>query len=189
MGLITVFTHSNLYWYSTPSYLVTGNSMNKTRICGSPDRPAIKILPIISPNVHTKDGRTYLQGYLSEKNRSDRYGDIPTVYKVKRDFVYDIKEYLKNSILLIDHINRVDHIAGSIVELKEDNKGLFFKVRFSEIDYPMVEHVKKIYAQGNARGISIAGRFHYENPNEPKQLTLLEVYEISLIGLLYKEKR
>ena len=142
-----------------------------------------KILPIEGGKITQKNGAVYLEGYANTKNQADRYGDIPTVYRAKRDYVYDLKEYLKNPVLLVDHVNAVDHIAGSMSEIREDNHGLYFKAKFSASDYPVVEHARRIYTEGHAKGISIAGRFHYENPDAPNQLTLAEIYEISLVAV------
>jgi len=142
-----------------------------------------KILPIEGGKITQENGAVFLEGYANTKNQADRYGDIPAVYKTKRDYVYDLKEYLKNPVLLVDHVNAVDHVAGSMTEIREDGKGLYFKAKFSASDYPVVEHARRIYTEGHAKGISIAGRFHYENPDAPNQLTLAEIYEISLVAV------
>jgi len=142
-----------------------------------------KILPIEGGKIVQENGAVYLEGYANTKGQADRYGDIPAVYKGKRDYVYDLKEYLKNPVLLVDHVNAIDHVAGSMSEIREDTRGLYFKARFSTSDYPVVEHARKIYTEGHAKGISIAGKFHYENPDAPNQLTLAEIYEISLVAV------
>lgn len=142
-----------------------------------------KILPIEGGKITQENGAVYLEGYANTKGQADRYGDIPTVYKAKRDYVYDLKEYLKNPVLLVDHVNTIDHVAGSMSEIREDARGLFFKAKFSNSDNPVVVHARKVYVEGHARGISIAGKFHYENPDAPNQLTLAEIYEISLVAV------
>ncbi len=142
-----------------------------------------KILPITDSKITQENGAMYLEGYANTKNQADRYGDVPAVYKAKRDFVYDLSEYLKNPVLLIDHVNSIDHVAGSMSEIREDERGLYFKAKFSSSAYPVVEHARKIYTEGHAKGISIAGRFHYENADAPSQLTLAEIYEISLVAV------
>jgi|GEM_PF-668835 len=142
-----------------------------------------KILPIEGGKITQENGAVYLEGYANTKGQADRYGDIPTVYKSKRDYVYDLKEYLKNPVLLVDHVNAIDHVAGSMAEIREDARGLYFKAKFSASDYPVVEHARRIYTEGHAKGISIAGKFHYENPDAPNQLTLAEIYEISLVAV------
>jgi len=143
----------------------------------------IKILPIEGGKITQENGAVFLEGYANTKNQPDRYGDIPTVFKTKRDYVYDLKEYLKNPVLLVDHVNAIDHVAGSMADIREDGKGLYFKAKFSTSDNPVVEHARRIYTEGHAKGISIAGKFHYENPDAPDQLTLAEIYEISLVAV------
>ncbi|MDD2772994.1 MAG: phage major capsid protein [Elusimicrobiales bacterium] len=142
-----------------------------------------KILPIEGGKITQENGAVFLEGYANTKNQADRYGDVPTVYAAKRDFVYDLKEYLRNPVLLVDHVNAVDHVAGSMTEIREDERGLYFKAKFSNSDNPVVANARQIYTEGHAKGISIAGKFHYENPDEPNQLTLAEIYEISLVAV------
>ncbi|WP_424244409.1 phage head maturation protease [Elusimicrobium posterum] len=84
---------------------------------------------------------------------------------------------------MIDHVNRIDHLAGSIDVIMEDEKGLYFEALFSNSEHPTIEHARTVYSEGHAKGISIAGRFHYENVNAPSQLTLAEIYEISLVAI------
>ncbi|WP_424244714.1 HK97 family phage prohead protease [Elusimicrobium posterum] len=155
----------------------------KYNIKGTKNTPEIKILAIEDVKITQSKGLVYLQGYANTKNRADRYGDIPTPYHAKRDYVYELKEFRKNPVLLIDHVNRIDHLAGSVIEIKEDEKGLFFKALFSTSSHPTVAHARHIYREGHAKGISIAGRFHYEDYNNPQHLTLAEIFEISLVAI------
>ena len=76
-----------------------------------------KILAITAPKIircKAADGtdEMFMEGYANTKGNKDRYGDIPTAYK--RDFVYDLTEYQKNPVLLINHYNSVEYIAGSM---------------------------------------------------------------------------
>ncbi|MDD2774130.1 MAG: HK97 family phage prohead protease [Elusimicrobiales bacterium] len=153
------------------------------RASGTRAKPAVKIVPIYRSRIYSQDGTVYIEGYANTKNRADRYGDVPAVYKPLRDYVYDVTEFLKNPVLLIDHVNAVDHVAGSVVDIHEDDTGLFFRAVFSGSQYPVVAHARQVYEEGHARGISIAGRFHYENPQSPERLTLAEIYEISLVAV------
>lgn len=140
-----------------------------------------KIFPITEAKTYTADGFTYLEGYANTKNVADRYGDVPTVYKARRNFVYDLGEYMKNPVLLIDHVNKIDHVAGSMEFIAEDEKGLRFKARFSNSDHANVKHCRAIYSEGHAKGISIAGQFLHENDAAPEQLTLAKIFEISCV--------
>jgi HK97 family phage prohead protease len=128
-----------------------------------------------------RDGMCYLCGYANTKGVADRYGDVPAAYN--RAFVYDLDEYKKNPVLLIDHVNKIDHVAGSMVDIHEDERGLYFKAGLSDSEYPTVAHARKVYTEGHARGISIAGQFLFENPDKPEQLTLAKIYEISLVAV------
>lgn len=152
-------------------------------IKGSPQKPAFKILALKEAKIKEQDDFLFIEGYANTKNIADRYGDIPTVYTQKRNYVYDLADFKQNPVLLIDHVNRLDHLAGSVVEIYEDEKGLYFKALFSASKHPTVAHARQIYKEGHARGISIAGRFHYENPQKPNQLTLAQIYEISLVAI------
>ncbi|HUT86230.1 MAG TPA: HK97 family phage prohead protease [Elusimicrobiales bacterium] len=156
----------------------------KTKIIGSLKNPHRKYIPISSLKIsNTDNGEILIEGYANTKGKADRYGDIPVVYSQKRSYVYDFTQFLKNPVLLIDHTNKIDHIAGSILSIGEDKTGLFFKARFSSSDYPLISHARHIYSEGHAKAISIAGRFHYENTDNPEYLTLAEIYEISLVAV------
>ena len=152
-------------------------------IKGSPEKPAFKILALKDAQIKQQDEFLFIEGYANTKNIADRYGDIPTVYSQKRNYVYDLTEFKQNPVLLIDHVNKLDHLAGSVVEIYEDEKGLYFKALFSASNHPTIAHARQIYKEGHAKGISIAGRFHYENPQNPNQLTLAQIYEISLVAI------
>lgn len=153
------------------------------KITGSKQNPAVKVLAIEEAKVTAHEDCLFIEGYANTKNHADRYGDVPGVYLAKRNYVYDFSEFKDNPVLLIDHVNKVDHIAGSIVAIFEDAKGLYFKAGFSKSDYPLIKHARDIYSEGHAKAISIAGCFHYENPENPNQLTLAQIYEISLVAV------
>ena len=155
----------------------------KHKICGTLKTPALKILPLQEATVKQENGLVYIEGYANTKNLADRYGDVPTVLKTKRNFVYELTEFKKNPVLLIDHVNQLDHLAGSVTEIFEDEKGLYFKALFSASNHPTVAHARQLYKEGHAKGISIAGRFHYEVASNPNLLTLAEIYEISLVAI------
>jgi HK97 family phage prohead protease len=133
--------------------------------------------------LQNSDGVLRIGGYANTKNVADRYGDIPTILSSKRNYVYELAEFKKNPILLTDHRNEVDHIVGSVDTIFEDEKGLYFEATFSQSDLPDVKHARTIYAEGHAKAVSIAGRFHYEDLNAPQLLTLAEIFEISLVAI------
>lgn len=138
-----------------------------------------KIIPITSCKASEAGGFVYLEGYANTKGVADRDGDIPTCFG--RAYCYDLSEYMKNPVMLIDHVNKMDHVAGSMEVIKEDEKGLYFKARFSKSDHPTVKHAREVYAEGHAKGISIAGQFLHEDKANPDNLTLAKIYEISCV--------
>lgn len=132
--------------------------------------------------IQAEKGPMRIRGYANTKNVADRYGDIPTVFG-GRSYVYELTEYKKNPVLLLDHENEISSVVGSIDHIEEDPRGLYFEATLSESSLGKIEHARTVYAEGHAKGISIAGRFHYENATAPNQLTLAEIYEISLVAI------
>jgi len=142
-----------------------------------------KLFEITDCKSYEEDGKVVIEGYANTKNKPDRYGDIPTVFLALRNFVYDISDFLKNPIMLIDHQNSIDHIAGSYIEVKEDDRGLFVKGIFSNSDFPLIKHARTVYLEGHARAFSIGGYWYYEDKDNPTHLTLAEICDISVVGI------
>jgi len=157
---------------------------NSGTIIGTKETPAIKICDIAElKTISEKDGVVILQGYANTKNKADRYGDIPVVFDKVRNYVYDLTEFIKNPVMLLDHTNRVEAIAGSFTEIIEDEVGLRFTAKFSNSELPTIKHAKTVYLEGHGKALSIAGRWHYEDKDNPKHLTMAEIYHIALVGV------
>lgn len=138
--------------------------------------------------VSSENGKVFIEGYANVKGKKDRYGDIPTVFSALRDYVYELKDFKRNPVCLLDHDNSVGSIVGSFNEklggyITEDDIGLKFKMVFSESDLPIVAHARKVYEEGHGKALSIGGRWNFENKDNPNYLTLAEIYEISLVGV------
>ncbi|MBU1666772.1 MAG: HK97 family phage prohead protease [Gammaproteobacteria bacterium] len=134
------------------------------------------------------EGFLTIEGYANSKNKADRYGDIPTVYSVKRNFVYDLTEFLKNPVALINHHNNTSSVVGSFQPklggyVTEDDIGLKFKLVFTNSDLPEIKHARTVYSEGHARALSIGGNWYHEDEENPAHLTLAKIYEISLVGV------
>jgi len=130
-----------------------------------------------------ENGKLIISGYANTKNKSDRYGDVPTVLTEKRNFVYDLAEFKKNPVMLLNHNNKVESIAGSFSDVWEDDKGLFVKGVFSDSGLAEIKHARQVYSEGHAKALSIAGRFFFEDKENPNNLTLAEIFEISLVAI------
>ena len=140
-----------------------------------------KVFEIEEFDVKSEDGKFYITGYANNKNKEDRYGDIP-----KGDNVYDLKMYKKNPVVFVDHINSATMIVGNMVKIKEDDKGLAFKLLLRNIDdvhNPQVKDAISAYKTGFGRALSIGGRWLFEDANNPKFLTKAIIHEISIVGV------
>ncbi len=133
--------------------------------------------------IKAENGDVVLTGYANTKNKADRYGDIPTVFSEKRDFVYDLKEFKKNPVMLLDHRASIKNVAGSFEVIKEDEKGLYFEAKFSNSELSEIQHAKQVYLEGHAKALSIGGRWKFEDEKNPNHLTYAKIYEISLVAV------
>lgn len=132
-----------------------------------------------------KDGdKFYISGYANNKNIADAYGDIPTNYKGRK--VYDLTRMKKNPVMLIDHWNSATKVIGNFVDLLEDDKGLKFKALLRHPDSLAQAELKDAingYIEGFIRSLSIAGKWLFEDKDNPSHLTRAIIYEISGVAV------
>lgn len=142
-----------------------------------------KLFDVEDFKAYEDGGKVIIHGYANTKGKADRYGDVPMVFPALRNFVYDLSEFRKNPVMLIDHQNQIDHVAGSFIELTEDDRGLFVKAVFSNSDYPLIKHARTVYLEGHAKAFSIGGYWYFEDKDNPQHLTLAEICDISVVGI------
>lgn len=142
-----------------------------------------KEIPFETKYYKSDDGSEYLEGYANTKDVEDRVGDIP--HNLNAAPVYLLKEFKKNPVALVDHMNSAGHIVGSFVQIAEDEKGLKFKLKFmSDPQTPIAKHAKAAYIEGHGRAFSIGySNPIYGDPQNPKHLTSVNIHEISLVGV------
>ena len=128
-----------------------------------------------------EDGKVIISGYANTKGVADRYGDIPTPFN--HSYVYDLQEYLRNPVILLDHEAEVKNLAGKCNEIREDEKGLFFKAEITNSELPIMEHVRTLIREDILKTVSIGGIWLYEDLENPAHLTLAKIYEISLVTI------
>lgn len=128
-----------------------------------------------------ENGLVKISGYANNKNIADRYGDIPTPYG--RSFVYELEEYRRNPVLLLDHEAEVKKLCGKVTEIREDEKGLYFEAVLSNSDLPEVKHARTVIKEGMLNTVSIGGIWLYEDFENPDHLTLAKIFEISLVTI------
>ena len=128
------------------------------------------------------DGVVRISGYANNKYISDRYGDIPTPFN--REYVYELTEFKKNPILLLNHNSNIGSIAGKVTEIREDVKGLYFEAEFTKSEHiAEILHAKQLVQEGILKTVSIGGVWHYEDEHNRDHLTLAEIMEISLVAV------
>ena len=128
------------------------------------------------------DGVVRISGYANNKYISDRYGDIPTPFN--REYVYELTEFKKNPILLLNHNSNIGSIAGKVTEIRADVKGLNFEAEFTKSEHiAEILHAKQLVQEGILKTVSIGGVWHYEDEHNRDHLTLAEIMEISLVAV------
>lgn len=128
------------------------------------------------------DGVVRISGYANNKYISDRYGDVPTPFN--REYVYELTEFKKNAILLLNHNSNIGSIAGKVTEIREDVKGLYFEAEFTKSEHiAEILHAKQLVQEGILKTVSIGGIWHYEDEHNRDHLTLAEIMEISLVAV------
>jgi len=145
-----------------------------------------KTIPITDMKIidDKENGKFYITGYANNKNQPDSYGDIPTSFENKP--VYILDRMNKNPVAFVDHRSSASNIAGNFVELKEDEKGLFFKLLLrplDEIHNPLTKDAVSAFMTGFGRAFSIGGEWFFEDHDNPNNLTKAFIYEISLVGI------
>lgn len=128
-----------------------------------------------------ENGALKISGYANTKYTPDRYGDVPTPYN--RSYVYELEEFKRNPVLLLDHCQGVEHIAGRVTDIYEDERGLFFEAELSASDLPAVKHARRLIKEGTLKTVSIGGIWRYEDVQNPSHLTLAKIFEISLVAV------
>lgn len=128
-----------------------------------------------------ENGVLRISGYANTKGVADRYGDVPTVYT--RPYVYELGEYLKNPVLLLDHEWEVAKMAGKVTKITEDERGLYFEAEITASDLPIMAHARQLIREGVLKTVSIGGIWQYEDAANPNHLTLAKIYEISLVAI------
>lgn len=128
-----------------------------------------------------ENGVVKISGYANTKGVADRYGDIPTPYN--RSFVYELEEYRRNPVLLLDHEAEVKKLCGQVTDIYEDERGLYFEAVLSSSELPEVKHARTLIQEGMLKTVSIGGIWSFEDLENPDHLTLAKIFEISLVAI------
>ena len=140
-----------------------------------------KVFELAEFKAVSKDGVVKISGYANNKGVADRYGDIPTPYN--RSYVYELEEYRRNPVLLMDHERDIKKLCGKCTEIREDDRGLYIEAELSQSDLPEVKHARTLIEEGTLKTLSIGGIWQYEDLENPSHLTNAKILEISLVTI------
>lgn len=123
--------------------------------------------------VDYKDVR--IRGYLTtwqETTPSDREGE----YVIKGAFKKGLAAFMQNPVMLRDHKNSTDSVAGSFKVLREDGRGLYFEALLSNSD--QMKSVRRDIVDGHLKTTSMGGAFIYDR--DKKGIKEVALYEGTL---------
>lgn len=116
-----------------------------------------------------------IEGYGStfvSTTKRDRGGD----YILPGAFDKTIAEFMKNPVILIDHRNAVDNLAGSWAKVGTNDRGLAVLGKISNA--PGMRDTRFKLKEGHLKGLSIGGMFFYTDDNYG--IDEVNLFEISL---------
>jgi HK97 family phage prohead protease len=121
-----------------------------------------------------------IKGYLStfkETTESDRDGD----YVERGAFKETLKRFKRNPVLLIDHQNNAESIAGSFEKVEEDDRGLYIEAVLSNSQSERMRDVRSKVAEGHLKALSMGGLFHYKE--DGRGIFKVDLWEGSLVAV------
>jgi HK97 family phage prohead protease len=116
-----------------------------------------------------------IEGYASTfvgTTERDRGGD----YVLPGAFDKTLTAFRKNPVMLIDHRNSVDHLAGSWEKLDINARGLAVRGKISNA--PGLRDLRYRLVEGHLKGLSIGGIWYYKD--DGYGIEEAELFEISL---------
>lgn len=126
----------------------------------------------------------YIEGYASVFGNVDSYRDIIAMGAFTKSITGANGKRVK---LCYQH--DFDKVIGKIEELKEDDKGLWFKAKISNTT--LGKDVAELITDGSLDEISIGYRtlkWTYDEKQEIRTITELELYEISIVTRAANDK-
>jgi len=117
-----------------------------------------------------------INGYLSTFESftpKDRDGD----YVKATAFDKSLGRFGKNPVMLLDHVNDIDHVAGSFTNMQKDGNGLAVIGKVSNA--PELRKVRFLVAEGHLKTLSMGGLFLYGA--DGKAINEVELWEGSIV--------
>lgn len=117
-----------------------------------------------------------INGYLStfeNYTQRDRDGD----YVRGQAFDKSISRFSSNPVMLMDHVNDIEHLAGSFTQLQKDGNGLAVIGKVSNA--PELRKVRFLIAENHLKTLSMGGLFLYGA--DGKAIEEVDLWEGSLV--------
>lgn len=118
-----------------------------------------------------------ITGYLSTFGNVDRDGE--TV--LKGAFEDTLQKFRMNPVLLINHRNDIESVAGSFTTIREDEQGLFVEATISNAPSDRMRELRSKVAEGHIRTLSMGGLFHFDETG--RNIFKVDLYEGSLVAI------
>lgn len=106
---------------------------------------------------------------------ADRDGD----YVENGAFDATLVEFMKNPVMLTDHVNSTWYQVGSYSKVGINDMGLAVRGELS--NSPGVQHIRFLVAEGHLKAFSIGGMFLYGM--DGRAIERVDLYEISLVSV------
>lgn len=117
-----------------------------------------------------------INGYLStfeNYTARDRDGD----YVKGQAFDKSINRFSNNPVMLLDHVNDIEHLAGSFTQMQKDGNGLAVIGKVSNA--PELRKVRFLIAENHLKTLSMGGLFLYGA--DGKAIEEVDLWEGSLV--------
>ena len=117
-----------------------------------------------------------INGYLStfeNYTQRDRDGD----YVRGQAFDKSINKFSNNPVMLMDHVNDIEHLAGSFTQIQKDGNGLAVVGKVSNA--PELRKVRFLIAENHLKTLSMGGLFLYGM--DGKSIEEVDLWEGSLV--------
>lgn len=117
-----------------------------------------------------------INGYLStfeNMTKADRDGD----YVKSTAFDKSIGKFSTNPVMLMDHVNDIEHLAGSFTGIQKDGSGLAVIGKVSNA--PELRKVRFLVGEGHLKTLSMGGLFLYGG--DGKSINEVDLWEGSLV--------
>lgn len=83
-------------------------------------------------------------------------------YVIPGAFDKTLAEFKSNPVMLVDHTNKVNMLAGSFNKVAITEQGLALEGKITNSPHPDMKHIRFLVAEGHLKAFSIGGIFMYD---------------------------